>query len=57
VHFSLFLGSKLLFGSQAAQCPKGADSLCLKATFVFIRVMTSLGLPLCQFAISAIRKL
>jgi len=53
VHFSPFLGCKLLFGSQTAQCPKGMGSFCFQATLAFIRLMTSLGGQLCWFAIFA----
>jgi len=56
VRFSLFLCRKLLFGSQAAQFPKGSDSVCLQAALAFIRLMTSLGWPLCRFTVSAHRK-
>jgi hypothetical protein len=43
VRFSSFLRRKLPFGSQAAQYPKGSDSLCLQAALAFIRLITSLG--------------
>ena len=51
-----FLCRKLLFGSQAAQCPQGSDSFCLQATLAFIRLMTSLSWTLSRFAVSARRK-
>jgi len=54
--FLLFLCRKVLFGSQATQCPKGSDSCCLQAALAFICLMTSLGRPLCRFAASARRK-
>ena len=56
MRFLLFLHRKLLFGSQAAQCPKCSDSLCFQAALAFTRMMTSLGWPLCRFAVSASRK-
>jgi hypothetical protein len=43
VRFSSFLRRKLLFESQAAQCPKGSDSFCLQTALAFIRLMTLLG--------------
>jgi len=52
----MFLRCKLPFISQAAQCPKGSDSFCLQAALAFIRLMTSLGGPLCWLAVSACRK-
>jgi len=57
VCFLSFLGSKLLFGSQAAQFRKGSESLRFQAAFAFIPLLTSLCRPLCWFAIFACRKL
>jgi len=54
---SSFLRRKLLFGSYAVQCPQGSDSFSLQAALAFIRLITSVGRPLCQFAKSAHRKL
>jgi len=51
VRFSWFLSGKLLFRSQAVQCPEGSDSFCCQAALTFIRLVTSLGGPLCRFAI------
>jgi len=56
VCFMSVLRRKFLFGSQAAQSPKGSDSLCLQATLALIHLMISLGSKLCQFAKSAHRK-
>jgi len=53
VRFLSFLHRKPFFGYQAAQCPKGSDSLCLEDVLSFIRLMTSLGWALCWFPISA----
>jgi len=53
VCLSLFLGLKLLFGSQAAQCPNGSVCFCFQASLALIRLMTlSCGL-LCGFALCA----
>jgi len=56
VRFSSFLHCKLLFGSEAALCPKCSHSLCFQATLAFIRMMTLLGWLHCRFAVSAHRK-
>jgi hypothetical protein len=53
VSFSSFLHCKFLFGSRAAQCPNGLHYFCLQAALACIRLMMSLGRPLCHFAISA----
>jgi len=57
VRFSSFRHHKLLFGSQAMQCPKRSDSLCLPAALAFIRLMPWLGKAHCRLASSARRKL
>jgi hypothetical protein len=57
VHFSRFLRCKLFCGSQAALCANGFDTFHLPAALSFIRLVTLLGAPLCQFAISAHQKL
>jgi hypothetical protein len=41
VDFSSFLGSKLLFGSQAAQCHQGSHRYCFQTALAFIALMTS----------------
>jgi len=41
---------------QAARCPKGSDCFCFEAALAFIRLMRSLGGPLCRFAVIARRK-
>jgi len=53
---STFLRRNLLVGSQAAQFPKGSDSLCLQAALALICLRTSRGWPLCRFTVSARRK-
>jgi len=39
VHLSSFLHHELLFGSQAAQFPKGSNSFCFQAPLALIRLM------------------
>ena len=46
----MFLSCNLHFGTQAMQCPLGLDSFCFQTALAFIRLMTSLGGPLGQFA-------
>jgi len=53
VRFSLFLDLKLPFGLQGAQYPKGLDSFSFQTVLAFIRLIMSLGWPLCRFAIFA----
>jgi len=56
LYFSWFFGWNLLFGLQAAKFPKCSDSFRFQAALAFIRSMTSLGWPLCRFAIFARQK-
>jgi len=53
--FSAYPYSKRLLGSEATQCSKGSDLLCLRATLAFIRLLTSWCGALCWCAVLACR--
>jgi len=56
VPFLSFLHCKLHVGSQAADCPKGCDSLNFQAAVAFIYIIMSSRRQLCWLAVFACRK-